>query len=724
MEICRMNRPLDPDRTNLSLHALAVAVWGACLGFWLLAVVLAPLGRPNEAAQSAEQELSWLTGFYPVPPWQITLQKWMYVAQCVACPLLAWLALRVGRRFAGIACAVAVGLFIPAIAYTYRGVFDGRPNILAFVGAALALTIPWLHRLVRRRNDAPPESPLHDVGKQPACTSMQAIGGAVVLVAALVFLLVPRDVPAYADTLAGETHLASYCFGPALALRDPAKVPGLDFESHYGVGHVYCFSFLGGTDYHAMLCHYVWFVIAVLMVYFLGMYGMLLDCLRSPRAALLGCAVFLTVSMEGLSYRWPSAWPVRFPLLFPFIGLASRSELCGRQWLAVIAAGACAGLAFFWQTDVGLAFAVAGTLYYAALTVRQRAGQARGPLFLASTGATIVLAMAIAFGPRTLSVQFYGRLLEPIFEYASGFGWAAMRWGFGWGYLYNVVAPLVALATIGLCLARVRPGTERPNRHVGMLLIASLLGMLMLFKWVNRALDNAWWMNAPALLLVLFWWLRAAVSPLAEYLQSRQPAIARRLGDVRPATLAGTLISASVLGVVIVASLFHNPHGLSGYSTSPLVRMTEFTRGMPTYANGVLAMVGKVKTPDELTVPIDRADLELIRRHSSPDTAVALLSLHDWVYLAEARRVPTFFWVPVCYTHTHANIERVSANLRQAPQVFVERNTLQQLRKLQPVLHDRLTSTLREYFLRYDDSGAALDRYVRKTVVAADTALK
>jgi hypothetical protein len=717
-----MHRSLDPHRANLSLHALAVAVWGACVGFWLIAVVLAPLGRPAEGAQSAEQDLSWLTGFYPVPPWQITLQKWMYVTQCVACPLLAWLALRVGRRLAGSACAVAIGLFVPAIAYTYRGVVDGRPNIVAFLGAALALTIPWLHHCIWRRGAAPAPLLLQDTPEQPVCTPLRALGGAVLLVGVLVFLLVPRDVPAYADTLAGETHLASYCFGPALALRDPAKVPGLDFESHYGAGHVFCFSFLGGTDYHAMLCHYVWFVIAVLMVYFLGMYGTLLDCLRSPRAALLGCAVFLTVSMEGLSYRWPSAWPVRFPLLFPFIGLASRPELCGRKWLAVVAAGACAGMAFFWQTDVGLAFAVAGTLYFAALTVRQRSGLARVPLFLASTGATIVLAMAIAFGPRTLSIHFYSRLLEPIFEYASGFGWAAMRWGFGWGYLYNVVAPLVALATIGLCLARVRPGNERPNRHVRVLLIASVLGMLMLFKWVNRALDNAWWMNAPALLLVLFWWLRAAVGPLTGYLQSRQPMIAQRLGGVRPATLAGTLISASVLGVAVVASVFHNPHGLSGYSTSPLVRMTEFTRGMPTYANGLLAMVGKVKSLDELTVPIDRADIDLIRRHSSPDSAVALLSLHDWVYLAEARRVPSFFWVPVYYTHTYANIERVSANLRQAPQVFVERNTLENLRKLQPVLHGQLTSTLREYFLRCDDSGAALDRYVRKMVEVADTA--
>lgn len=721
------------DRSETPRHARALgsfacAIWGACLGLYLTALILLPqLSRAASQEQESQANLSWLTGFQPPPPWQVGVQKRMYFVYGLCCPLLAWLSLRWRSRLNGWACLLSFALFIPLISKVFKGVFQAEPHLVDFLAAGLVLGVPLINwgRLFGFRPgtiEALPtaaevganDSQNAEAQPMPQTPRTRAYWtGLVLLIGLLVVFLLPRRVGSFADALAGEAHLASYFIGPALSLLDPDKVPGLDFESHYGVGHAYAYSFFLGANYHKALCGYVWFAFAVLSFYFVSAYVVMNGWLRSPRGAFLAALLLLALSMESLSYRWPSCWPIRFPFLFVFLGVAGREKMFGKDWPAVLLAGACAGLSFFWQTDNGLVMAAAGASYYAALSVREKTKWLRAPLFLVGAATATAGLNLLAFGPRTLSAAYYQGLLAPIFEYSSGFGWWLMRWHFGWTYLYNLIGPLVALATLGWCVFRFGRQGEAEKRDARFLFLASAVGMLMLFKWVNRAQDLAWTMNAAAIVIVLFWWVRCAVLAAAAALEERAGVGPRWLGGLRWQTALGITCFVGLLGLGFVVGRLQPASGITAYSTSPIERLPCFTLETPTPANWLLSQFTEVKTLPAVGPLVDETDVTFLRQHTSAGEPVTLLAPLDWVFLAEAHRSAAFHWVPVYYTHTHANVERVVQDLKDSPCVFVQRDSLDILKKIQPNLHERLVPVLDQEFTLVD-SGNALDRYVRR----------
>lgn len=696
-----------------TLRDFAVALWGACGGVLvssLFLLILQPaLIQRSEANQAS---LTWLTGFQAPPPWQSSFQKWMYLCHCVVCPLVGWLALQGRARLQGWACAAACVFFVPLISKVYRGLFAAEIPALEYVAVGIVFCLPVLLSLFwRRESDNNCQIGAGDIAVPAGPVPLRDLAkGAFLLSGLLAIFFLPRNINATANALTTELHLTNF-FGPVLCLRDPAKVPGLDFESLYGVGHAYCYSFFFGHSHHAALRSYVWFMFAVIAFYNLSAYVVLSQWLRSARTGLIATLVLMLLCMEGLSYRWPSCWPMRFPFLFVFLGLASRAQVGGRSWLALLCAGMSAGLAFFWQTDNGLVLTVAGAVYYAALTVRERAGWFRVPLFLLSTAGAIAGLMLLAFGPRTLSVEFYRRLMEPLIEAGTGFGWHIMRWHFGWTYLYNLIGPLTALATLGWGLHQFGAGSEEEKRNARFLFLAGTVGLMMLFKWVNRAMDLAWTMNAAAIVVVMFWWIRCAVLAIAHYLETRS-GVSERWG-LRWSTLAGAACVLVLLLFGWAAGQFQPPSGMTAYSDSPLGRLHRFTAETPTLANSFLAQVSPVEVLPAVNIPVEPADTAFLQEHTSPKEPVALLAPFDWIYLAEADRPAAFHWIPVYYTHTHANVERVERNLRDARMVFVQRGSLDVLKTLQPSLHERVTRALQEQFV-FADSGKNLDRYVRR----------
>ena len=249
-----------------------------------------------------------------------------------------------------------------------------------------------------------------------------------------------------------EPHVASYIVAPALYFRAPGVVPGLDFESHYGVGHAYVFSLvMGRGGLQETLERYVLFVLIVCILYYLCAFLVLTDWFRSVGAALAGTLLLLFLAGEGLGYSYPSCSPVRHPFLFAFVYAAVRGvEPRGMPWCAV--SGAVAGLSLFWQTDVGLYTLAAGAVFYLGVALFLRVGVARPAAFVATGLGTFAALCVLSFGPRVLSIAFVDRLLEPLLLYATGFGNKLMNWKPGWGYWYNLLGPGLAVASVAVLL--------------------------------------------------------------------------------------------------------------------------------------------------------------------------------------------------------------------------------------------------------------------------------
>lgn len=716
------------------LRNLVTCMWGACAGYLAVLVLLLPVLSTFKAHGSRQHphmpEIQDF-GSATVVPWQQELQKDVYVLRCLVCPLAAWLSLRWRSHLGGWLGLVAVVLFVPVIFAANGSMHAGAPRPTAFVLALVALAGPFLlgGRPTKMFSVRARRSKWATTGSTTSPMAVKSDGGTATssagppstpwrrtlfmatFIGLIIFFLLPWKPHKFADAFLLESHLSSFLIGPSLSMLRAGAVPGFDFESHYGIGHAYVFSYLLGPTMHTTLTAYLWFLFAVLLVYHLSAYVVLRDLLRSDTTAFVAALVLLAFSMEGLTFAAPSNWPIRFPFLFLFIRCVARAEGLGRSWLAVAWAGCWAGLSLFWQTDIGLYLGMAGLIYYLALSVRERCGVMRAPLFLACASGAFALLALVAFGPRTLSLLFYRRLLDPLLTYGGGFGFVPMRWEPSWSYLYNVIAPTIALGTVGFALKRFTTvGTDKQEARYLFLFATS--GLLMLFKWINRASDPVWSINAPAVIAVLFWWTFTLVTALGDYLEARRGT--HRFGTCwSMRTVAAGVVFVGLGAIGTIASFFHNPTYFGGYSTSPLVRMKALTCQTPTLANKALNKVGKFPPPANRALPVDPVDIDLIRGHAAANEAVTLLAAHDWIYLAQARRAPAFAWVPIYYTYTFSLLDQAENTLRNSNLVFVDRESLPRLQVSHRVLYDRLSPILNQGFT-LAATGKALDMYRRK----------
>lgn len=718
------------------LAAFAAALWGACAGSLVVALVLAvavltsgdrtPHLHPAIAAIPTYQASA-------AVPWQEPYERQMYLGSCLLCPALAWLSLwLMPRRKAG-ACAVAAVLFVPAIILVYGRVFQGAPHVLTFLLAVLALVAPlmcgrllaalsrpllrsvadgWRARQLRRGMAAPLAMA---VAPEPTAQRWRL---AAVLAGLYGLFFVPISAGGFADSLATNLHVCSWAVAPALSYLDPHLTPGIDFESHYGLGHAYCFSYFLGGSLHATLQHYLWFVLGLNLLFLGSLYFTAANFLRSSRAALVATLLVGAVQMEAQSYGYPSNWPVRFPLLFVFIGCAAQDRIFGRGWLPAPLAGMLAGISLFWQTDIGLHLTLGGVAYFAVLVVRERRAPLRPPLFLLSTAAAFAALTVLAFGAPALTGEFYWHLLEPLLLYSTGFGFWLMRWQWGWSYFYNAIAPLITLASVGWAVHYLRAPSERLRLEGRYLLLCSSLGLLLLLKWVNRSIDIIWSTNAAAVLVVLFWWARYAALALGERLAASGCSVGER-GWCHSYERCGAIAIGSAMAFGLLASLFHDRNGLGpGYSSSPLVRIARFTKETPTPVNWLCRRVFRMPAPPLDGPQVDPSDVAVIRAHTDAADPVAIVALHDWWYLADAQRAPRFPLLPVCCVYSDRHLATIEADLRSSRLVFVQRDELAYVRQVNPLLVDRIQPILDRDFVRIESS-KTLDLYQHRATSAA-----
>ncbi len=671
----------NTTRAESLLPRLMTASWGVCWGVLLAtaatAAMIAINGDTQNKSHPALLRCEYLQP-YEVVPWQERYEQSWYMLMCVTGALGAWAATRFARPSPCLV-AIAVIAFIPVATGVCHGVFAGKMVLGRMLTCAAILSVPMLRR-TRSVSDGVGLANQHPVADSPGSPKPTWLTSGLLCVPLAVVLygvFAPANLAATAWECNVESHVASYLVGPAQYYRAADAVPGLDFESHYGIGHAYTFSRIMGSDgYQSVLERFVLFVLIVSIAYFLSAQLVLADWLGNPWAALAVTLAMAAMATEGLAYQMPSCWPVRHPLAFAFLFCAVRGT-DDTRW--TIAAGAVGGLSLFWQTDVGLFTLAAGAALYLANAVFLGGAWWKPGVFVATGFGCFLAICLVLFGPRVLSITFAERLLEPLLLYATGFGTTLMSWRGDWGYWFNLAGPGLAIASVGMLIGYGRGHV--PPRGVVYAAVASLLGLAMLTKWVNRSIDILWALNGGLVLAVAGWWAWTAWRTA-----TTDRALCSRLG-----------MGAAVVGLLALGLWFDahhaKPHSLLK-TTSPLVRIT---KRIDTFPNPINAMRREIPHK-EWPAPFDEEAVAYLRDNTAPTERVTVISRHDWSFLAAAGRAPRLSWQPFFLVHSPVLLDRCVEDLRNSDRVFVDYNALMSLGQLHPSAHDAIAPVLAESF--------------------------
>jgi hypothetical protein len=700
-----MSDPTLPAPSDL-LRRLAVALWGACFGVLIAtaatAALIAVRGDTQTTQHPALLPSVYLSGFEALP-WQERYERTWYAIMCAGGALCGWLAARFARVSPWLAAAAAVA-FVPVASWACQGVFAANPSVERLLGGAGILAVPLLWR-TRGAGRTPTvtegveRQPLPYNPGSPRYMWRTAAFLSLPLTALLYGLIGPHHVPTVASECNTEVHVASYILGPALYYRAPETVPGLDFESHYGICHAYAFSrVMGRGGLQKALERFVVFTLAVSILYFLSALFVLTDWLRSPWTGLAVTLTLVLTCCSGLSYNYPSNWPVRHPFLFAFLFAAVRGA-GNLRWC--VAAGGLAGLSLFWQTDIGLYTIAAGVAFYAANWLFLGTSAWRPMVFLATGVGSFFGLCAAVFGPRVLSVTFVERLLEPLLLYATGFGNYSMFWEPGWGYWYNLLGPGLAIGSVAAMVGYGRRGVV-PPQAVLYGAAASLLGLAMLFKWVNRSIDILWWLNGGLVVAVAGWWMCVGWRALAGRLADPSRPL---LGFIRRAAVAAVILALVAVEVRREARAKARPG-----DRSPITLTASW---LDTFRNPINAARKEIKREIH-PAPVDGPSRRYLHDHTKKTERVAVICGAEWNYLAATGRAPRLYWLQLFLVHSPVLLDRCADDLRNAERVFVDRDALASLKGINRAAHDKLAPILADHFELADRSPTRWDLYRRK----------
>jgi hypothetical protein len=294
-------------------------------------------------------------------------------------------------------------------------------------------------------------------------------------------------------------------------------------------------------------------------------------------------------------------------------------------------------------------------------------------------------------------LRYLAYLVEPLLIYGGGFGALPIEWVGGWHYLYNIIGPGTALATVGWVRAVV-PAEQSPEARsrLSALCMLSVLALLMLSKFLNRSIVGAWHVDALCSVAVLAWWIRLGFASLPDRTLLTSPL---RFGTKSLAYLATAGLTLALL-VTADDVRFPNHYALRAYVRYPSLLRSALAAHH--HACSELDCVGK---------RIAQSDLDLIRDRTQAQARVAIFSPYDWAFLIDAQRPPKFTFLPSSFIFTR---RQLADSIAGVDLLFLPREPSSQFGIEHPELMQALIPELREHFVR-EAEGEVLVAWRRKT---------
>ena len=603
-----------------------------------------------------------------------------------------------GRRPTPLALIWLAALIPGATLAIGAAMISGRLLAAAYSVLALVVLLAGIG-LVRRLADVSPVTPAIGaegrVGRASPdrVTISPLVAGAVCIAITAVFVI-PVQATSIAAFIGFDMHMASFMIGPATYSFAGNLVPGMDYFTQYSVGTPWLFSFLLAPTATGTMVNAVWFIVAEILVFQLSLLFFLRWFLRSWRWALIvGLACLMLQFGTSSPLYAPSSTSARYPLLMVSVLVFVHWIRRDATWSATLLLAATLSAALFLNTECGIYTCAAAAI----VAVIMGPGYLTPIVRTAALGAaTLVLFLiwnVIAFGPRVLQVEYLLHMLEPLILYTGGIGAWPIEWLGGYHWIYNIVSPGIALASIGWVAASARLSSPAYLRtHLAALAMVALVGLFMTAKFINMSIVGLWQVNAIGLLIVGAWWMRALLQQL-----SGQPTEPARLSfGARKLTIPrGSPRAQATFGLALMLLLFlctisdpRNPslYAIPAYRTHPTI-VNYLLGGPEKYPCG--GRTGCTATP------VSPLDVELVDRLTKPTERVALLAFQDWPTLIEARRASKFPFLPSAVVFTERQLED---SLRDIDLIFLPRYPADTLGIINPDMAKSLIPMLRSSF--------------------------
>lgn len=511
----------------------------------------------------------------------------------------------------------------------------------------------------------------------------------VLAVAVMIVFTVPPEARSIAESIGFDMHMASFMVGPATYSFGDRLVPGIDYFTQYSVGTPWLFSFFLAATAGETLVNAVWFIIAEILIFQLTLLLFLRWFLRSWAWALavaIACLI-LQFTTESPLYA-PSSTAARYPLLAVSIATFVHWIRRDQGWLETSYLASALSLSLFLNTETGIYACAAAAMTTLLIGPGFVVPLARAVRVGVMTLALFMVWNLIAFGPAVLQMRYLLFLIEPLMIYSGGMGAWPIQWIGGYHWLYNIVSPAIALASVGWVAATVRQPTDLQRENLAALAMTALAGLFLTAKYINMSIVGLWQVNSLCLIIVIAWWVRA----LVQLAPGRWADGASSSGWIRaglsPRTLStfGFFILLVLLLTTIADARNPSLYGVASYRTHPTLVNRLF--GVASYPCLPHRTGCALKT-------VSRDDVAMIDTLSTPKDRVALLSMQDWPILLEARRASKFHFLPSEVVFTQRQLDD---SLRDLDLVILPREPTSKLGITNPAIEAVLAPILQRDF--------------------------
>jgi hypothetical protein len=640
------------DRTALeSKRALVALLVQGSVGALIATLIAAALARslfpPDSVPTTAPGGiLSWALGTIRLEP----REKGFYLLALLFGPAGAFLATYRLFRTDILYIVVLLAAALPPANVYFRSVLQG--NMPAWIGlvVSLALTVAYFGLMMNRAIDAPQK--FFGVSSEPKARPALCL----LIFILLALVLLPSSFQAVAARIGMEMHVVSFLIGPSLYFLGHGLLPGIDYYAQYGIGLGWIFSFLIGKTAESTIVNYVVLMVVVLWLFFAHLVWILQWLYRSWFAAVAVCLLVLALLFHtDRNFFDPSSYVLRYPVLTICAALLARWITAPSEWTRLLSLGFALALAVFIETETGVVMAASTVLSFLLAAPFAISNLALLAALGASSFVFLAALILFVFGPQALTFQFVVGLIEPLTIYGvAGLGAWPIVWTMReWNWFYNLVAPGIALATIGVMPRILRAGlTDRPR--AALVLFFAACGLLMSAKFINMSIVAVWHVNALGFLVVLGWWTTNVVRIVPERLAwSKQT------------------IPARAFAIAFIVIFFAAVAGTASDRHSTLL-------GLRSWARYPSILIYPVRRPDGCTTMScvlnrpNAQDVALISQRTRPGEPVAIVGgLHDWTYLINAQRPPLMAFLPSATIFTQRQLDESWKRMGAAEYWFV-----------------------------------------------------